>query len=67
MADRMDVRLSDTDKTELTLYLNSRRNSDGSIDSSAAQVFDGNSQAHRDERVRGLLLILAQHPDFQVR
>jgi hypothetical protein len=33
----------------------------------AAGVFDGTTQAQIDDKVRGLLEILAQHPSYQLR
>ncbi|MCG3133902.1 MAG: hypothetical protein HMLKMBBP_01168 [Planctomycetes bacterium] len=64
LAERLRVELTEADRTELVEYLNTVRNTNGTTTNSP---FDGESQSHRDERVRGLLLILAQHPTYQVR
>lgn len=52
------------DRTALVQYLNTVRQSNGTTVSSP---FDGNNAQHVDERVRGLLLILAQHPSYHLR
>lgn len=60
----MRVQLTEEDRTALVQYLNTVRNTNGSL---TASPFDGNSGAHIDERVRGLLLILSQHPTYHLR
>ncbi len=60
----MGVPLSDSEEAALLAYLNTVRQSDGTI---VASPFNGASQAHLDERARGLVYILAQHPSFQVK
>jgi hypothetical protein len=62
-AARLRVRLSDEDRTELQRYLNTVRQNGNPV----ASAFDGNNPQHVDERVRGLLLILAQHPTYHAR
>ena len=64
IADLMRVTLDPTDRTGMIDYLNTQRNSNGSTQSSP---FNGNDTKHIDERVRGLLYILAQHPTYQTR
>ena len=56
--------LSDVERQACVDYLNTQRQSNGTVVSSP---FDGSNQTHLDERVRGLLWILAQHPSSQVR
>jgi uncharacterized protein (DUF1800 family) len=58
------VDLSDPERQSCIDYLNTQRQSNGTVTSSP---FDGSSQTHLDERVRGLLWILAQHPSSHVR
>jgi uncharacterized protein (DUF1800 family) len=64
VADLMRVPLSASEEAALLSYLNTTRQSNGTI---VASPFNGSSQAHLDERVRGLVYILAQHPSFQVK
>ena len=49
----------------LTLVASERQHAIDYVNGSGA--FDGNSQAQIDDRVRGLLTILAQHPTYQLR
>ncbi len=56
--------LTAADQADLVTYLNTVRNADGTVSPSP---FDGSSQTHLDERVRGLLYVLAQHPAYHVR
>lgn len=58
------VSLTDAERTALLDYLNTTRATNGTISPSP---FDGSSQAQLDERVRGLIYILAQHPSFHVK
>ena len=60
----LGLSLSTTEEQACLDYLNSVRSSDGS---SNASPFDGTNQSHLDERVRGLLYVLAAHPSYQVR
>jgi uncharacterized protein (DUF1800 family) len=60
----MGVDLSAAAEAELDAYLNTVRQANGTI---VASPFNGADQAQLDERVRGLVYILAQHPDFQVK
>lgn len=62
--DLLDVKLVEGDREDLLDYLNTDRQSNGSV---VESPFDGTNQTHLDERVRGLLHILAQHPTYQVR
>jgi uncharacterized protein (DUF1800 family) len=64
LAGVLRVDLDPEDRAEMIDYLNTRRNTDGTY---AVQPFDGADSRHIDERVRGLLYILAQHPTYQVR
>ncbi len=57
----LDVQLSTQDRADLVAYLGSQRDSSGNVTSSP---FDGSNQQQLDERVRGLLYILAQHPTY---
>jgi hypothetical protein len=65
MAALLRVALTDEQRQSCVDYLNSTRLSNGTY--SFAVPFDGANQAHLDERVRGLLYVLAQHPDYQLR
>jgi hypothetical protein len=60
----MRVTLTAEEEGKLETYLNTVRQADGTI---VASAFDGSNQAHLDERVRGVIYILAQHPTFQVK
>jgi len=60
----MRVTVSAADRVELIDYLNTNRKSDGSTEPSP---FNGTDTRHIDERVRGLLYILAQHPTYHTR
>jgi uncharacterized protein (DUF1800 family) len=64
LARLLDVQLSTQDRTDLVLYLNTVRDAAGVV---TASPFDGSSQQHLDERVRGLLYALAQHPTYHSR
>jgi len=58
------VTITAEDRADLIEYLNTNRKSDGSTEPSP---FDGTDAKHIDERVRGLLYILAQHPTYHTR
>ena len=60
----LDVTLSATERADCVTYLNTLRDAAGNTTNSP---FDGSSQAQLDERVRGLIWILAQHPTYQSR
>jgi uncharacterized protein (DUF1800 family) len=60
----MGVDLAASEEQVLVDYLNTVRQANGTV---VPSPFDGNSQAQLDERVRGLVYILAQHPNFQVK
>ena len=64
LAQLLDVQLSTQDRADLVLYLNTVRDAAGNV---TASPFDGSSQQQLDERVRGLLYALAQHPSYQSR
>jgi uncharacterized protein (DUF1800 family) len=64
VAGLMRVPLSAGQRAELLEYLNTSRQSNGTI---VPSPFVGTNQAMLDERVRGLVYILAQHPSFQVK
>jgi hypothetical protein len=64
VAGLLRVDLTDAEEADLLAYMNTARQADGTV---VASPFDGNSQAHLDERVRGIVYILAQHPGFQVK
>lgn len=64
LAALLRVRLTPADVTALTAYLNTQRQSNGTVVDSP---FDASVDTQIDERVRGLLYILAQHPTYQVR
>jgi uncharacterized protein (DUF1800 family) len=58
------VELTDADRTAFVEYLNTQRQTNGTV---TASTFDGNNAQHIDERVRGLLLVLSQHPSYHLR
>lgn len=60
----MRVTLTDGERASLIDYLNTVRQSNGTV---VPSPFDGSNQTHLDERVRGLVYILAQHPTFHVK
>jgi hypothetical protein len=64
LAARLRVRLSAEDETSCAAYLDTLRRSDGTL---VASPFDASNPTHVDERVRGLLYVLAQHPTYQLR
>ena len=63
LALRMRVDLSPTERTSLITYMDSDYNN-GTI---TTEVFDRTNQDHIDERVRGVLYILGQHPTALTR
>ena len=64
LAQLLDVQLSTQDRAGLVTYLGTQRDAAGNVTISA---FDGSSQTQLDERVRGLLYALAQHPTYHSR
>lgn len=64
LCELLSVEMTPQDRTEMIDYLNTERQNDGTVQPSP---FDGSDQDHLDERVRGALLILAQHPTYHVR
>jgi uncharacterized protein (DUF1800 family) len=65
VAARMDVALTDAERAEIIAYMNTGSRMDGQrlVLWSDPFVWD----KHVEERVRGLIYILAQHPLYQVR
>jgi uncharacterized protein (DUF1800 family) len=64
LAQLLDVQLSTQDRADFVAYLNTVRDAAGNVTSSP---FDGSSQAQLDERVRGLVYVLVQHPTYHSR
>jgi hypothetical protein len=64
LAALLRVALSAADRQACIDYLNTQRNSQGVV---SASPFDAANNTHVDERVRGLLYILTQHPTYHVR
>jgi uncharacterized protein (DUF1800 family) len=64
LAALLRVGLSPTDRAACVAYLDTRRQSDGTV---VASPFSAANDVHVDERVRGLLYVLAQHPLYHVR
>jgi uncharacterized protein (DUF1800 family) len=64
LALRLGVPLDPDERTRLAEYLDTRREGDGSV---VADPFDPNDPDLVDERIRGLLYILGQHPTYMVR
>ena len=64
MTERLGVTLSEDDRADLELYLDTYRNWSGET---VLEAFDGSNETHREERLRGLLYILGQHPTFTFR
>jgi uncharacterized protein (DUF1800 family) len=58
------IELNSTERQQMIDYLNSQRQNDGTV---VPSPFDGSIQQQLDERVRGLLYILAQHPTYHER
>jgi uncharacterized protein (DUF1800 family) len=58
------IELTAAERTRMVDYLNTTAGAGGTA---VASPFDGSSQAQLDERVRGLLYVLAQHPTYQSR
>lgn len=64
LAALLDVQLTAEDRTGLVDYLNTVRDAAGNV---TASPFNGASQQHLDERVRGLIYALTQHPTYHSR
>jgi uncharacterized protein (DUF1800 family) len=64
LAALLHVALSPTDRTACVTYLDTQRQSNGTV---VASPFSAANDVHVDERVRGLLYVLAQHPSYHVR
>jgi uncharacterized protein (DUF1800 family) len=60
----LDVELTTQDRADLVSYMNTTRDAVGNVTSSP---FVPSSQTQIDERCRGLLWVLAQHPSYQAR
>ena len=65
MATRLSVDLTPAERGQLTTYLDTDMDNGGNIITD--QPFDPSNAQHIDERVRGLLYIMSQHPSFHVR
>jgi uncharacterized protein (DUF1800 family) len=61
LAARLDVTLTTTERTRLVEYMDTQRRNDGTV---FDDPFDPATDV--DERVRGLLYVLGQHPTFHV-
>jgi hypothetical protein len=64
LAALLRVPLSTSDRQACIDYMNTQRSSTGVVSPSN---FDAANNTHIDERVRGLLYVLAQHPTYHVR
>ncbi len=64
LAARLRVMLDEEDRADLVEYLNTRRNTDGTV---VASPFDPDDAGQVEARVRGALYILAQHPTYHLR
>jgi hypothetical protein len=64
LADRLNVVLAPSEHDRCVEYLDTQRLGDGTV---VADPFDPTSATDVDERVRGLLYVLAQHPTYLVR
>jgi len=58
------VTLTTAERQQMIDFLNSFRQANGTI---VVSPFDGSDQGHLDQRVRNLLVILTQHPTYQVK
>lgn len=58
------IDLSSNERARCVAYLNTRTHQDGS---ESVDRWDANNKAHLDERLRGLLYILALHPTYHLR
>ena len=65
LALRLQVALAPTERTELMTYLDTERNSGGTVTPSPFDPAGDAAEAER--RIRGLLWILGQHPTYQTR
>jgi len=64
IATLMRIQLTNPEAATCAQYLNTSRDANGV---ETADPFDASNPDHVDERVRGLLWILGQHPSYQVR
>jgi uncharacterized protein (DUF1800 family) len=64
LAALLRVTLSPADHTACVTYLDTHRQNDGTV---VPSPFDPTNPQHVDERVRGLLYVLANHPTYQIR
>jgi uncharacterized protein (DUF1800 family) len=64
LALRLRVTLSATDRQACIDYLNTQRQSNGTV---VASPFDATNPTHVSERVRGLLYVLSLHPTYAMR
>lgn len=63
----MRVDLSDAESEKLLVYLNTHASIENEELVLEPSPFDGKDPRHLDERVRGLLLMLTQHPSYHLR
>jgi hypothetical protein len=61
---RLNMSITRGERELYEAYLNTRRDADGNV---SDDPFDGTNPEHLDERVRGLLYMLAQNPSYQLR
>ena len=64
LALHLGVKLTPDERTRLAEYLDTRKESSGEV---VADPFDPANPEHVEERIRGLLYILGQHPTYMVR
>lgn len=64
LALRLGIDLQPEERTRLALYLDTERLGDGSV---IDDPFDPNDPTDVDERIRGLLYVLGQHPNYMLR
>ena len=64
LALHLGVKLEGEERSRLVEYLDTQREGDGDV---VSDPFDPNNPDHVDERIRGLLYILGQHPTYMVR
>ncbi len=67
LAQVMQVKPSDAERVLLVEYLDTEAVDDGGQIQLRGSPFDGTDPEHIDQRVRGLLFILAQHPAYYLR
>ena len=65
LAQRLNVPLTASERTELMTYLDTQRNNSGVVSDDPFNPVGAPATA--EDRVRGLLWVLGQHPTYQVR